>query len=86
MGRKPKKEKTPWESLALVVREGEKPFAILVDDILGQQQVVIKRLGTELKNVPGLAGGAILGDGRAALIVDLAGLTAARNKTSGRGA
>lgn len=57
--------------IAIVVRSGEEPFALLVDDILGQQQIVIKQLGAEIRNLKGVSGGAILGDGHAALILDL---------------
>lgn len=85
MGRKSATGRKAWESLALVVRDGDKPYAIIVDDIVGQQQVVIKKLGPELKKVPGLAGGAILGDGKAALIIDLHGLAASSSKTVQRG-
>jgi two-component system chemotaxis sensor kinase CheA len=66
--------KQATESIAIIVRAGEKPFSILVDDILGQQQIVIKQLGAEMKNLKGITGGAILGDGRAALILDLTDL------------
>lgn len=59
------------ESIAVVVRTGAAPFAVLVDDVIGQHQVVIKSLGAEVKNLKGIAGGAILGDGKAALILDL---------------
>ncbi|MFW7380204.1 MAG: chemotaxis protein CheA [Oligoflexus sp.] len=51
-----------------------RPFSILVDDIISQQQIVIKRLGDELVGLPGFSGAAILGDGKAALIIDLANL------------
>lgn len=62
----------PWTCLALIVREaGQKPFAILVDEILWQQQVVIKKLGSELQHLPGVSGAAILGDGKASLILDI---------------
>jgi two-component system, chemotaxis family, sensor kinase CheA len=53
------------------VRAGGSAFAVAVDDIVGQHQVVIKSLGAELKDVKGFAGGAILGDGKAAMIIDL---------------
>lgn len=65
----PNKSKT--DGIAIVVRTHEKPFAILVDDILGQQQVVIKALGKELRNIKGFSGSAILGNGRPALILEL---------------
>ena len=48
-----------------------RPFAILVDELIGKQEVVIKSLGPMLHNTPGIAGGAILGDGRVGLILDL---------------
>jgi two-component system chemotaxis sensor kinase CheA len=70
LGRK-QELKPASQAIALVVRTAEKPFAFLVDDILGQQQIVIKQLGLELRNLRGITGGAILGDGRAALILDL---------------
>ena len=64
----------PWDGLAVVVEnEGEK-LCLLVDELLGKEEVVIKSLGEGLKNVKGLAGGAILGDGRVGLILDIAGL------------
>jgi two-component system chemotaxis sensor kinase CheA len=64
----------PSEALVMVVEhEGEKR-ALLVDDILGKQEIVIKSLGYFFKNQEGLAGGTILGDGRVGLILDLAGL------------
>ncbi len=59
----------------LVVAESDgKRVAILVDELLAQQQVVIKSLDTNFKQVPGLAGATIHGDGRVALILDVPGL------------
>jgi two-component system chemotaxis sensor kinase CheA len=45
-----------------------------VDELIGKQEVVIKSLGDSLRNIPGVAGGAILGDGRVGLILDPEGL------------
>jgi two-component system chemotaxis sensor kinase CheA len=42
-----------------------------VDELIGKQEVVIKGLGEMLKNTPGIAGGAILGNGQVGLILDL---------------
>jgi len=71
-------KKTPpaaaTDCIAIVVRTSQTPFAILVDDILGQQQVVVKKLGAEIKNTHGFSGSAILGDGRPALILELSEL------------
>ena len=65
------KEKPINEQIAIIVNSSEKTFAILVDDILHQQQVVIKKLGKEIKNQKGFMGSSILGDGRPAFILDL---------------
>ncbi|HED34866.1 MAG TPA: chemotaxis protein CheA [Gammaproteobacteria bacterium] len=66
---------TKLESGLLVVVEAEgKKIAIYVDDLLGQQQVVIKSLETNFRKVEGLSGATILGDGTVALIIDIAGL------------
>lgn len=59
----------------LVVVEGEgKKIGLFVDDLLGQQQVVIKSLETNYKKVDGISGATILGDGSVALILDVPGL------------
>ncbi len=63
--------------LMIVVQASGGRCAILVDELLGQQQVVIKSLGRSLANVPGVAGAAILGDGRVGLILEPAALTSA---------
>jgi len=62
------------EGLLVVVEAEGKKIAIFVDDLLGQQQVVIKSLETNFKKVQGLSGATILGDGTVALIIDIAGL------------
>jgi two-component system chemotaxis sensor kinase CheA len=64
----------PWESLLIVAESGGKRFCLLVDELIGKQEVVIKSLGATLQGITGIAGGAILGDGRVGLILDLAGL------------
>lgn len=58
-------------SLVVVAESGPSRFCLLVDDMLGKQEVVIKSLGETLKKVRGIAGGAILGDGRVGLILDI---------------
>jgi two-component system chemotaxis sensor kinase CheA len=65
------KEKPLSEQIAIIVNNEERSFAVLVDDILHQQQVVIKKLGDEIKNQNGFMGSTILGDGKPALILDL---------------
>jgi two-component system chemotaxis sensor kinase CheA len=59
----------------LIVTEGEgKRFCIAVDELIGKQEVVIKSLGEWIGGLQGVAGGAILGDGRVGLILDPEGL------------
>ena len=57
--------------VALVIKRGVKPFCVVVDEIIGHQQVVIKKMGDEVGTIRGVSGVAILGDGCAALILDL---------------
>lgn len=60
--------------VVLCETEGNQKVALVVDDIIGQQQVVIKSLEENFERVDGIAGGTILGDGNVALIVDVQGL------------
>lgn len=62
---------SPLEGLLMIVGDGNRRTALLVDDLLGQQQVVAKTLGDGLGKVAGVSGGAILGDGRVGLILDV---------------
>ena len=60
----------PCQSMVVVVESAHEARCILVDDLLGQQEVVIKSLGDSFKNNRMLSGAAILGDGRVGLILD----------------
>jgi len=64
----------PTQGLLMIVEADARRCCILVDDLVGQQQVVIKSLGNGLGLVRGIAGGAIMGDGRVSLILDVPGL------------
>jgi two-component system, chemotaxis family, sensor kinase CheA len=55
----------------VIVGDGAQRTALMVDELLGQQQVVAKPLGEALGRIPGFSGGAILGDGRVGLILDV---------------
>jgi two-component system chemotaxis sensor kinase CheA len=63
------------EPLCLVVEVDNRRAALLVDSLIGQQQLVVKSLDTNLHSVPGVAGATILGDGRVALILDVSTFT-----------
>jgi two-component system, chemotaxis family, sensor kinase CheA len=62
------------DGLLVVVEADGKRVGVLVDDLLAQQQVVIKSLESNFKSVEGIAGATILGDGTVALIIDVPGL------------
>jgi two-component system, chemotaxis family, sensor kinase CheA len=64
----------PWDALVLVVGENNRSYCLLADEIIGRQEVVIKSLGESMRHVVGVSGGAILGDGKVALIVDVKGV------------
>jgi two-component system chemotaxis sensor kinase CheA len=66
----------PTQGLVVIVEHEGRKIALLVDELLGQQQVVIKSLETNFRKMEGIAGATILGDGQVALIVDVPGLVA----------
>ncbi|MDH5735598.1 MAG: chemotaxis protein CheA [Gammaproteobacteria bacterium] len=68
------KAKTLEDGLLVVVEADRKPCGLFVDDLLGQQQVVIKSLEQNYRRVDGVSGATILGDGSVALILDIPGL------------
>ena len=62
------------DTIAVIVQGEGRRYALLVDDLVGQQQVVVKNLETNYRKVPGVSAATILGDGSVALILDIAGL------------
>ncbi len=58
----------------IMVQIGNRAFGLVVDQVVGQEEVVIKPLGALLQGLPGLSGATITGDGNIALILDVAGL------------
>jgi len=62
------------ECLAVIVQDESQTVAILVDELIGRQQIVIKSLGEGLKHVSAISGGAIMPDGGVGLILDVAGI------------
>jgi two-component system chemotaxis sensor kinase CheA len=73
----------PTEGLAVVVDDNESKTGLLADELLGQQQIVIKALGESMKDVPGISGGAIMADGHVSLILDVGGLVRLANEGNG---
>ncbi len=75
-----------WEGTVVVIEDDGDRVALMVDELVGKQEVVIKSLGGAFANVRGVAGGAILGDGRVGLILDGNGIVRAMRATDARAA
>ncbi|CAH0119830.1 Chemotaxis protein CheA [Paenibacillus sp. CECT 9249] len=58
------------ESEVIVIRKGDRLAAFMVDEFIGQSEIVIKTMGKYLTNIYGISGATILGDGQVALIID----------------
>ena len=70
----PRLSEEKFNSIMVVVEAEGGRAALLVDELLGQQQVVVKNLESNYRKVPNVSGATILGDGKVALILDTAGL------------
>lgn len=64
----------PCEGLVVIVEHQGRKYGVLVDELIGQLQVVMKSLEANYRRVEGVSGATILGDGRVALIIDIPGL------------
>lgn len=64
----------PWEALVVIVESGGAKIALMIDELLGQQQIVIKSLDNYITQNKAVSGAAILGNGNVALILDIHGL------------
>ena len=64
----------PWNSLLLIVESAGDKLALMIDDLIGQQQVVIKSLDSFITKERAVSGAAIMGDGSVALIIDIHGM------------
>ncbi|BEP56687.1 chemotaxis protein CheA [Variovorax sp. V118] len=61
----------PTQGILVIVQADDSRFALLVDELLGQHQVVVKNLETNYRKVPGISAATIVGDGSVAFIVDV---------------
>ena len=78
----PTKVVEPTDGIVVVVESGDQTRCLMVDELIGKQEVVIKSLGGALKKNPSLAGGAVLGDGRVGLILNVDSLVKLNNATA----
>ncbi|NLJ56938.1 MAG: chemotaxis protein CheA [Firmicutes bacterium] len=63
---------SPTAGILVILQEGRKKLALLVDEIIGQEQVVIKNIADNMEQIDGIAGATILGNGQVAMILDTA--------------
>ncbi|CAN5476047.1 chemotaxis protein CheA [soil metagenome] len=81
-------EKDATKAIVVIVQDNDRRCCLMVDELLGQEQVVIKSLGDSMDKISGIHGGAILGDGQVSLILDVASvmdLAAAGSKSAAKG-
>jgi two-component system chemotaxis sensor kinase CheA len=64
----------PTQAIVVVVEDDRRQTGLLVDELIGSQQIVIKTLGEALGDIPGVSGSAIMPNGRVGLILDVGGL------------
>jgi two-component system chemotaxis sensor kinase CheA len=76
----PGKIADPTTGTVVVIEEDHRRIGLVVDHLVAKQEVVVKNLGGAFANVRGVAGGAILGDGRIGLILDAHGIVSAVNQ------
>lgn len=67
----PSEDKKNSEEFVVVVRKGKERIGFVVDQLVGQQEIVIKSLGNLLSGIPGIAGATILGNGQVSIILDV---------------
>ncbi|KHJ62406.1 chemotaxis protein CheW, partial [Burkholderia glumae] len=76
----------PTQGIVTIMETEGRRFAMLIDELVGQQQVVVKNLETNYRKVHGISAATILGDGSVALIVDVAALNREARTAHGAGA
>ncbi len=67
-------EEDPTKGIVIIIENDGKQTGIVVDEILNQQQIVIKSLGANFRNIKGISGGTIMADGTVGLILDVGGI------------
>ena len=68
------------EALVVIVETNNTKYGLVVDELIGQQQVVIKSLDENSKSIDGISGATILGDGKVSLILDMVKLNGLAQK------
>lgn len=74
----------PWDGVVMVIEKEDKRCCFLVDEIIEEAQVVLKDLGKTFRDIKGILGGAILGDGRVGLALNVEGIMQESSLFQGR--
>lgn len=78
----PEARRDPTQGIIVILQAEGRRFALLVDELVGQQQVVVKNLETNYRRIHGISAATIMGDGSVALIVDVAALQRGQRSAS----
>ncbi len=70
------KQQDPCQAIVVVVHHDNRKYGLMADELIGEQQVVLKTLGSATPKVRSIAGGTIMGDGQVALVLDVVGVIA----------
>lgn len=71
---------SPTEGIVVIVEDEMNNAGLLIDELIGTQQIVIKTLGETMSHIPGISGSAIMPDGRVGLIIDVGGIVKIANE------
>ncbi|MBW1780223.1 MAG: chemotaxis protein CheA [Deltaproteobacteria bacterium] len=75
-------EKKDNKLVVVIEDDNKKQAGLVIDDLIGRQQIVIKTLGEGMKDIPGISGGAIMPNGQVGLILDVGGVVKLANSTN----
>lgn len=78
-------EQDPNKMLVVVIEENGRQAGMVIDELIGRQQVVIKTLGETMQNILGISGGAVMPNGQVGLILDVGGLVKLANGEGNEG-
>lgn len=78
------KKENPWETLLLILENNGIQSGLMIDDLLGKQEIVVKNIGEKFRDIRGVAGATIMGDGRVGLILDIYNLLNMRKVSANR--
>ena len=76
-------EKLDKQLIVVVEDDNKRQAGLIIDELIGRQQIVIKTLGGAMRDIPGISGGAIMPNGQVGLILDVGGIMQLANSENG---